>query len=69
MLIARSQCFSACLIQGHRGFGSKQPDTSEGSSGPVEDPWWETWGWHITWKVLLTTKENKQKKGIFENGN
>lgn len=31
MLIARNQCFSAYITLGHRGFGSKQPDTSEGT--------------------------------------
>lgn len=32
------------------------------TSGPVEDPRWEILGWHITWKVLFTSKGNKQKK-------
>lgn len=40
--------------------GNLMPQEARSISGP-DEPWWEAWGWKITWKVLLTAKGNSRK--------
>lgn len=71
MLIVRNQCFSACFIQGHRGFGSKQLDTSEGSEyiWPCRRPMMRDFRMTHNLKSTLHIKRKQAKKGILDNRN